>query len=300
MRFGQARQSLALVYPQMALMKKIAAVQMRVALGDCESNLRRIASFLEATAAQGARLTVFPECALTGYCFRGLDEARPYAQPIPGSSTGQMAAVCRRLGTWAVCGLLELEGDRVYNSCVLIGPQGLAASYRKIHLPFLGVDRFTTHGNRPFAIHDADGIRVGMNICYDGAFPESARIMALQGADLVVLPTNWPEGLDCVANCVPAARAMENHIFYLAVNRVGVERGVRFIGMSRICAPGGRVVAEAMHDREAVLYADLDVDLARNKHVVRTPGENEINRIKDRRPEMYGLIAANGELQAVR
>ena len=268
----------------------IAAVQMNVEFSDKESNLRRMLSFLEQTAAEGAQLTVFPECALTGYCFDSLEEARPLAEPIPGPSTEKMTQACRRLNGYVVYGLLEADGERVFNACVLVGPHGVVGSYRKVHLPFLGVDRFTTPGDRPFAVHDAGGIRVGMNICYDGSFPEVARVMMLDGADLIVLPTNWPPGSECMASCAVNTRAMENQLYYLAVNRVGTERGFRFIGSSKICAPGGSTVVEATHENEAILYASVDVDQARNKHLVRVPKLHEIDRLKDRRPEMYGRL----------
>ena len=75
---------------------------------------------------------------------------------------------------------------------MLIGPEGVVASYRKVHLPFLGIDMFVTPGDRPFAVHGAGEVRVGMHICYDGSFPEAGRVMSLLGADLLALPTNWP------------------------------------------------------------------------------------------------------------
>src|SRR4029077_5916954 len=141
---------------------------------------------------------------------------------------------CRELKTWAVVGLLERDGGRVFNASVLIGPDGLHAPYRKIHLPFLGGDPFPTPGARPFAVHDIGGLRVGMNICYDGSFPESTRVLMLLGADLVVLPTNWPDAARRTAEYLVSARAMENGIYYAAVNRVGEEGGFHFIGHSRI------------------------------------------------------------------
>lgn len=93
-----------------------------------------------------------------------------------------------------------------------------------------------------------------------------------------------------MASCAVNTRAMENHVYYLACNRVGSERGFRFIGMSKIAAPGGSALAEALHENEAILYAQVDVDKARNKHLVRVPKLHEIDRIKDRRPEMYGRL----------
>ena len=271
---------------------KIAGVQMDIAFQDSAQNLARMEAKLNETAENGALLTVFPECAVSGYCFESLDEARPFAEPIPGPSTEQMVAVCRRLKVFAVFGLLEADGERIFNACTLVGPDGVVGNYRKVHLPYLGIDMFTTPGDRPFAVHDAGGLRVGMNICYDGAFPEAARVMALQGADLIVLPTNWPPGSECTSDFVINARALENHVYYAAVNRVGSERGFRFVGKSKICEPNGTVIDEAQHEDEAILYAEVDVERSRNKHLVRVPKKHEIDRLADRRPEMYGPIVA--------
>ena len=268
----------------------IATAQIDIAFADRERNLARMIQVLEETAAKGSRLTIFPEAALTGYCFDSLAEAKPHAEPIPGPSTQRMTESCRRLKTFVVYGLLEADGDRLFNACALVGPEGVVGSYRKIHLPFLGVDRFTTPGDRPFAVHEAAGMRIGMNICYDGGFPESARVMMLQGADLVVLPTNWPPGSECMAGYTVNARAMENNIYYAACNRTGDERGFHFIGQSKICGPNGRALAEAPHDREEILYAQIDVALARQKKLIRVPNLHEIDRLRDRRPEMYGEI----------
>ena len=134
-------------------------------------------------------------------------------------------------------------------------------------------------------------MRLGMNICYDAAFPEPSRVLALAGADLLVLPTNWPPGAQCTAEFVINTRALENHIYFLAVNRVGTERGFEFIGKSKICDPSGRVLALAGPQDEQILYADVDPALARRKRVIRVPGKHEIDRFADRRPEMYGAIA---------
>ena len=269
---------------------RIAGVQLDVALGDIEQNLDRICERLREASRQGAHLTVFPECAVTGYCFDSLDEARPFAETLPGASCERIAAVCRESGGYAVTGLLEQDGDDIFNACVLIGPEGLVASYRKIHLPFLGIDRFVTPGDRPFQVHDAGGLRVGMNICYDSAFPESARVMALEGADLIVLPTNFPRGAECMSEHVVQTRAMENKVYYACVNRIGTERGFPFIGGSKISDPHGCLLDQAAQE-EAILYAEIDPQVARVKRVVRVPGKHEIDRFADRRPEMYGKVA---------
>jgi len=129
-----------------------------------------------------------------------------------------------------------------------------------------------------------------MSICYDSAFPESSRVMTIQGADLIALPTNWPPGAECVAEHVIATRAMENAVYFAAVNRVGTERGFEFIGRSRICAPNGETLAVSTGTDEEILYAEIDPEQARNKRVVRVPGKHAIDRLADRRPEMYGLL----------
>ncbi|MFO0872110.1 MAG: carbon-nitrogen hydrolase family protein [Pirellulales bacterium] len=274
----------------MGSMFTIAGAQIDVRWADKAANLARMEQVLEETHQAGAHLTIFPECALAGYCFDSLDECRPYAETVPGPSTERLTATARRLGRYLIFGLLEADGDRVFNACTLLGPDGVAGHYRKVHLPYLGIDRFTTPGDRGFAVWDAGGLRVGMHICYDGAFPEAARVMALDGADLLVLPTNWPPGAECTADCLVNARALENAVYFAAVNRVGTERGFPFIGRSKICDPSGRLLAGAEAPTEAVFYASIDVDRARNKHIVRVPGKHEINRFADRHPEFYGRV----------
>jgi predicted amidohydrolase len=271
---------------------KIAVVQMDIRLADRAHNFDAICTRLMEAAAEGALLVVYPECALTGYCFDSKEEALAQAVPLPGPTTLAIAQRCRQLGVWAIVGLLERDGDRLFNACALIGPDGFKASYRKAHLPFLGVDRFTTPGDQPFAVHDLGGLKIGMNICYDGSFPESARCLMLLGADLIVLPTNWPTGAIGTARTLIPARALENHVYYAAVNRIGTERGFRFIGMSRILGCAGEFLAVSDDDQPTILYAEIDPDKARNKHLVNIPGKYELHRTRDRRPQMYGPIIA--------
>jgi predicted amidohydrolase len=270
----------------------IAGVQMDVAFADREKNLARIEDRLREAARHGARLVVFPECAVTGYCFESLEEARSVAEPISGPSVRRLEAACREAECFAVVGTIEADGPRIFNDCVLVGPAGVAGVYRKIHLPHLGLDKFSTPGDRPFQVWQAAGVKLGMNICYDVSFPEASRVMALAGAELIVLPTNWPPGAGCVACYAVNTRAMENHVYYCAVNRVGEERGFRFIGQSRICEPNGNNLAVADETSETILYAEIDPAIARNKHLVRVPGKHEIHRFHDRRPEFYGPVVA--------
>jgi predicted amidohydrolase len=275
---------------------KIAGVQMDIRMGDPAANLEAMRRHLATTTSAGAALTVFPECTTTGYCFDSRDEAAHVAETTDGETMQAVAAMCAELKTLTVFGFLERDGDRIFNALAVVGPNGRIAGYRKIHLPFLGVDRFITPGDCPFEVvevaHSPElPLRIGMNTCYDISFPESARVLALAGADLIVLPTNWPPGAGLTADVIPNARALENHVYFMSVNRVGTERGIPFVGKSKICDPKGNNLAFADHDQEAILYADIDPAFARQKHLVNIPNVHEVHRINDRRPDMYGPIS---------
>ncbi len=269
---------------------RVAGVQMDIQIGNPQANLERIAARLSEAVDAGAQLTVFPECTTTGYCFESLNEAKRMSETVDGHSVSSVKALCRDNQTMVVFGFLESAGDQIFNSLVLVGPSGLMGIYRKIHLPYLGVDRFTTPGNRPFEVIETPSIRIGLNICYDSAFPEAARSLALQGADLIALPTNWPPTSSLTADIVPNTRALENHVYFMAVNRIGTERGFEFVGKSKICNPCGESLAFANHARETILYGDIDPEFARQKHIVSQPGQHEIHRMNDRRPEAYDQL----------
>ncbi|MDA7978626.1 MAG: carbon-nitrogen hydrolase family protein [Pirellulales bacterium] len=269
---------------------KIAAAQIDIQIGDAPVNINRMEEVLRETSWQQADITIFPEAALCGYCFESLEEALQYAEPINGPSLQRLSDICAELKSHCIFGMLETEGSALFNTCVLLGPEGLIGRYRKVHLPTLGVDRFVTAGDE-LSVFQVGDLRVGLNVCYDSAFPEAARILALSGADLIVLPTNWPPGAFCNAEYVINARALENSVYYAAVNRVGEERGFNFIGKSRICDPEGNTLATADHDQEAILYATIDPELARNKRKVRVPAKHEIDRFNDRRPDVYAAYS---------
>ena len=268
----------------------IAAVQMNPKITRKGENLDKILLETKVAAQNGADLIVFPECAITGYVFSSREEAMPFTETIPGDSTDRLAAYCRELGVHVVAGLLEKDVDRCYNAAVLVGPGGLVGKYRKNHLPFLGIDRFIDAGDKPFQVYKTPIGNIGIHICYDCNFPESARVMALLGADIIALPTNWPEGREKVVDYVVNARAYENRIHLVAVDRVGDERGTRFLGRSKIISASGDTLAEAGSSNEETIYAEVNLAEARQKHVILKANEFEIDIIRDRRPELYGEI----------
>ncbi len=269
---------------------RIAVVQMNVSLGNVEQNLSRMLEHLEESRREGARVTIFPECALTGYCLDTLEETLPHAQSIPGPATQRFQERLKVLGGGAIFGMIEAAPDGIFNAAVLVTPEGVQAAYRKIHLPYLGIDRFAKSGDRPYAVTEFEGIRFGISICYDSAFPEAMRILSLQGADVLVLPTNFPTGAEGMTDHVLRTRALENKVYFACSNRIGEERGWRFIGESQIVNPMGHVMAKATGTSEAILYADIDPEQSRNKRSARSTVAQAIDRFADRRPEFYGML----------
>jgi 5-aminopentanamidase len=274
---------------------QVAVAQMEPKLGERERNLDACLARLEEAAAAGAKLLVLPECAIPGYMFESAEEALPFAEEVPGPSTEALEEACARLGLHVVCGLLERDGDALRNAAVLVGPDGLVGTYRKTHLPFLGVDRFVVPGDELCVFETPLG-RIGVEICYDLRFPEVTRTLALRGADIVAHPTNFPVAARIQTELITVARAAENRVYLLTANRVGKEGTGEFCGWSQIVDPYGKRLAEADETEEILLVADVDVAKARDKDYV-IPGEYELYLFGHRRPELYGALVE--ETQAV-
>jgi 5-aminopentanamidase len=274
---------------------KIAAAQIDPKITANKENLEKILNYIRAAAQNGARLIAFPECAISGYVFSSRDEAIPYMESVPGPSTREIADCCKITNTYVVTGLLEIDGKRCFNTAILIGPEGLIGKYRKIHLPYLGIDRYLDHGDRPFEVYPTPIGNIGLHICYDATFPESARVMALKGADILVLPTNWPAGREKVPNLILPSRAYENRVYILAADRVGREKGAGFLGLSKILDTLGDTLVQASRENEEIIYAEIDPALARKKKLVLIPGEFEMDFIADRHPDLYAEITRTPE-----
>lgn len=273
----------------------VGVAQVEPRLGRAESNLDACLKRLEKAARAGCSLLVLPECAISGYMFESAGEAWPYAEEIPGPTTEALAEASARLSLHCVVGILERDGDLLRNAAVLLGPAGIVGRYRKTHLPFLGVDRFTVPGDEPYEVFDTPIGRIGIEICFDLRFPELTRALALAGAEVVAHPTNWPAEVRPLADFMTRTRAAENRVFLLTANRVGCERAAAFFGWSQIVDPLGRRLAEAGEDEETLLLAEVDLDDARTKDVLPTPGEYEIHLFSGRRPELYGRLVEAAE-----
>jgi predicted amidohydrolase len=270
----------------------IACLQMDVEIGNVDANRRSIVERIRTAADGGAELAIFPECALTGYCFDSLEEATPFGEPIDGPSSEVIAEACLKTGTHAVVGFIEKDGVSYYNAAMVVGPNGIVGSYRKVHMPYLGVDRFLKPGDRQFDIIELPIGRIGVNICYDASFPEASRALKLLGAELIILPTNWPTGAWRTAEFIINARACENHVNFAAANRAGVERGWQFIGRSKVVDYNGDTLKEASRENEEILFAEVDLAEANKNKIVNVAGSYEIDRLADRRPEFYRIVTA--------
>jgi predicted amidohydrolase len=271
---------------------KVAAVQMLSFEGEEERNLERMLARLGEAAAVGARLIVFPEASNNGYFFEDRADAHRKATPIPGPFTQALGRRARELGVWVVTGMFEQgNNDDVFNCAVLIGPDGeLAGKYQKNF--FIKADkRWFVPGQTGFKTFDTPLGHLGFFVCADGRIPESARCLALEGADILVNPTNWGAP-DQYLYHVPT-RAVENRCWVIGATkpRRPLDQSQdmlaynRFTGCSFIMSPTGDVLVQAGPDEETIIYADIEPALARDKSF---GAANDL--FSDRRPELYSLL----------
>lgn len=270
----------------------IAVAQIDCSIGDVGINLARCLEQIDQAAALGAKLVVLPECSLSGYVFDRSDQVADVALALEAPELGALAARCAERAIHCVVGLIERErSGRLHNTAVLFGDDGKRLGvYRKTHLPMLGADRFVEPGQdaQP-AVFETTFARIGVNICYDIRFPESARVLALAGADIIAHPSNWPTAARMLAEQFAPVRACENRVVVAVANRGDAENGTEFIGQSQIVAADGEVLARAGRGR-ALLTAEVDLAQARAKRIVRVPGAYETDLFADRRPELYGAL----------
>jgi len=231
-----------------------------------------------------ADLWVLPELFASGYQFLSPDETRSFGEIVPeGPTTQALLSFAAEMGCHLVAGLPELDGDRVYNASVLVGPDGVLACYRKLHLFYEEKQNFAP-GDRPFTVIDIGCARVGMMICFDHLFPESARSLALQGADVIAHPANLV--LPDLAQRTMSIRALENGVYTATANRVGTEsRGsesLTYTGQSQIVAPDGSILARLDTANAEIAVVEIDVSVARDKSMTK-----HNDKLGDRRPEYY-------------
>ncbi len=262
---------------------RVGYVQPAPEFGEVKRNLDRVADLL---ACDRADLWVLPELFATGYQFATAQELKELAEPVPeGPTTSRLVALAREGGFHLAAGIAENADGRLYNSAVLVGPHGLVARYRKVHL-FYEEKRLFAPGDLPFLVATVGEARVGMLVCYDHLFPEAARTLALLGADLIAHPANLV--MPGLGQLTMRVRALENRVFTVTANRIGTEsrtgEALCFTGLSQVVAPNGDVLLQAPQDREEARTVEIDPTRARDKHLTRL---NDV--LADRRPEFYRL-----------
>ncbi|HWL30124.1 MAG TPA: carbon-nitrogen hydrolase family protein [Burkholderiaceae bacterium] len=270
----------------------VAAVQMLSFEGQPEENLKRMLARIDEAAAHGARLIVFPEASNNGYFFADRRDAHRKATPVPGPFTDALAKRALERGVWVATGLFEQgPGDEVYNCALLLGPDGsIAGQYHKNF--FIKADkRWFVPGKTGFKVFDTEIGKLGAFVCADGRIPESARCLALGGAEVLLNPTNWGAP-DQYLYHVPT-RAVENRCWVIGATkpRRPLDQPQemlaynRFTGCSFIMAPDGTVLAQAGPDEETIIYAEIEPALARDK---RLGDGNDL--FADRRHDLYGTL----------
>ncbi len=274
----------------------IACIQMEPVIGDKPTNIARSIGFIETAVERGAELVVLPELANTGYVFRDRQEAAELAEPVPGGeTTAAWSEIASRRNITIVAGITERAGDTLFNSAVVIGPDGYIGRFRKVHL-WGDEKKVFSPGDLGFPVFQMPFGRLAVAICYDGWFPETFRAAALQGADILCVPTNWvpmpgqPADRHAMANTLVMAGAHSNNLFVACADRIGVERGQPFEGQSLIVDRHGWPIAgPASRHREEILIAEIDLRLGAS---VGVGSNNDV--LQDRRPEVYaGVVNAS-------
>ncbi|HEB60235.1 MAG TPA: carbon-nitrogen hydrolase [Phycisphaeraceae bacterium] len=264
---------------------KIGFVQFAPVLGDRKTTIERAGILLE--KACDADLLVLPELADTGYNFSSRAEALKYSDTVDDNAfIGELRHFARLNDQYIVTGFCEREGDVLYNSAILLGPQGVVGRYRKLHL-FMNEKDIFQPGNEGLPVFEIPGCRVGMLVCFDWEFPEVWRVLALRGADIICHPSNLVLPGRC-QSAIPV-HALCNRVFIVTANRVGKERDLTFTGNSIISDTNGNIIAAASADTAELMMVDINPEEARDKYI--TP-RNDI--FADRRPDQYRDICRDG------
>lgn len=269
----------------------VACLQFEPVIGRPDENVRTGAAMIEKAAGDGANLIVLPELCDSGYVFETRDEAYVLSGTVEDSATiRRWRELAAGLDVHIVGGFCERAGDALYNSAAIVGPDGVLGVYRKNHL-WAAEALFFERGDFGFPVVRTPMGRVAALICYDGWFPECWRLCALQGADIVCVPTNWvpmpnqPEDQLAMANILCMAGAHSNSVFVAAACRTGTERGQPFIGQSIIVSHTGWPLAgPASKSEPAILMAECNLSDARRRRTL-----NDFNQVlRDRRSDIYG------------
>ncbi|HQU71654.1 MAG TPA: nitrilase-related carbon-nitrogen hydrolase [Calditrichia bacterium] len=265
-------------------MFRLGYYQFRPHFGNIKGNLNQVLKGLQNAQAD---LIVLPELPFSGYHFQSREEAVALAEnPGQSATVEALVGLCRRQNFYLVTGFNEKQGETLYNSALLLGPEGLVHTYRKVHL-FNDEKKWFAPGDTPFSVQTVRGVKIGMMICFDWIFPEACRSLAVAGAEVVCHPSNL-----VLTYCQQTmlSRCIENGIFAVTANRFGADERphgtLNFTGQSQIVAPKGKLLHRSAAKRSELFITEIDPALARDKKMTAL---NDI--MADRRPEFYGGLA---------
>ncbi len=268
------------------MIKKIGFAQFEVEFGERQANFARVDALLKNTDA--VDLLVLPELAFTGYEFKDRAEVDSLAERCgDGPTTDFLRRIAQKINAVVVAGYAETDGSHYYNSAMMVLPGGETHNYRKVQLFSRENDLFSPGDAAPKA-YDTPAGRIGMMICFDWYFPETARLLALDGAQIIAHPSNL-----VLPYCQKAmyARSVENHLFTITANRVGTEsrtgRTLIFTGGSQVLDPDGQVLTLAPTEGGFLGITAADISKADNKQI------NQYNNLlSSRRTDLYGSLLA--------
>lgn len=270
--------------------KFVAAVgQIECALGDVDANVAKIVRMSKEAADNGAKAIVFPELAVQGYSPATI--AGGYyeiSEPVPGPTTDLLCKAAQDNGIYIITGMSELSSipGKLYNSQICCAPDGTIASlYRKIHVWGLEKLYWEPSTECDFATFETPWCKAGTMICYDTSFPETARCLALLGCNVIFDSAAWRFQEDDIWDLNTRSRALENHVYMLCSNLIGMYGDTKLNGHSRIIDPRGRILAELDSETEGIIYSEIDIDKATLDNAL------FLSYMKERRPEAYSLIA---------
>ncbi len=260
---------------------KIGFIQFAPVLGDAQATIRNIDELIDQTKTTD--ILVLPELCNSGYNFSSFEEAWETSEEIKNSSfINYLTSKCKQFNLYIVSGFNERDDRDLYNSAILIGPEGYIGNYRKLHL-FMNEKDYFKPGNVGLPVFDIGLCKIGMLVCFDWIFPEVWRILALKGAEIICHPSNLV--LPGLAQKAVPIHGLINRIYIVTSNRIGRERELSFTGLSTIVNPKGDILFQASPIKEETMIKDIDITLARDKTITK---KNDL--FTDRRPEEYSLL----------
>lgn len=256
---------------------KVGYIQFQPALCNPQKSLFKLQRLF--TKINEADIIVLPELANSGYNFESREQAFQFAEETSGSHfIDFLIDKAKELNAYIVSGFNEKSKKKIFNSALLISPEGIKGKYRKVHLFMNEKDYFST-GDKGFPVFDIGICKIGIMICFDYLFPESWRILGLKGADLICHPSNF---ITPYPQKVIPSHSVVNKYYIITTNRIGTEGELNFTGKSMIIDPEGDIIKQASSDKEEVLIKDINICLSLNKMI--TPRNHVFD---DRHPEQY-------------